>query len=292
MAETSAKFCAPPWLASRANDSGRSCSSERKASFDPAFLIVVPVAQIAASAPHLPTSGSSNSNFGATGFISLSCFGRGFLVGAMTLPRLAVQEPGPIRSDPPSPLLREHARSSQPTPTPLQFQECGLTASKNLRERGFLFVGSDERLGDSRQPKRVRTVPGSSATWTKLGCGSSESPLPNGYGRVARNSPGAGLDTFPKQHTPRGSCLCEGDLSTAILSGTAWGAYFRPDCPAVKLLQGDQNQGGQWFERDPPGISMRGRSPVKVCTVADHRGTQKPSTTQTLPLKTAPSMAR
>src|SRR5580704_14852418 len=46
--------------------------------------MVVPVAQIAASGPHPVTSGSSSSNFGATGFISLSCLVSGFRVGAMT----------------------------------------------------------------------------------------------------------------------------------------------------------------------------------------------------------------
>ena len=49
-----------------------------------AFLIVVPVAQIAASGLHLATSDSSSSRSVATGFVSLSCFVSGFRVGAIT----------------------------------------------------------------------------------------------------------------------------------------------------------------------------------------------------------------
>jgi hypothetical protein len=104
----------------------------------------------------------------------------------------------------------------------------------------------------------------------------------------------------------------EGDFAPAILFRTAWAAYFRliydvkvgtarsgrypasptPDCPAIALPRGDQNQGGQWCERATSGISMRGRFPVDVCTVADHRATQKPSIIQTLLLMTAPIIAR
>jgi len=39
-------------------------------------------------------------------------------------------------------------------------------------------------------------------------------------------------------------------------------------------------------------FSCVARFPVEVCTVADHRATQKPSTIQTLLLVTLPSMAR
>jgi hypothetical protein len=98
----------------------------------------------------------------------------------------------------------------------------------------------------------------------------------------------------------------QGDLSPAILSGTAWDAYLRllydvkveppdspaPDCPAIALPRVTSNQSGQWFERATPAISMRGRFSVRVCTVADHRATQKPSIIQTLLLMTPPRMAR
>jgi hypothetical protein len=55
----------------RTSNSAR--STERNASFDPAFLLVVPVAQITALGRQFAISGKNSSSFGATGFISRSC---------------------------------------------------------------------------------------------------------------------------------------------------------------------------------------------------------------------------